>query len=184
MCQAIKTFHAPIAQALHACVGVRKQTLQTIAGQPSGQHVGFACAFHDGRVWALFVDPAHEGHGHGRALHDVMIAWLRSAAVTDNADLQIVLVNHRSDMWSTTAAGGAPFFRAIWRESANNAGTPGKVDSSMPVEEAGGGGPEGPERNQRNAPPAIAPQVRATAMVRLLERGTGMARMKRIVRSA
>ena len=42
-----------------------------------------------------------------------MIAWLRSAAVTDNPDLGIVLVNHRSDMWSTTAAGGAPFFRAM-----------------------------------------------------------------------
>lgn len=30
----------------------------------------------NGNIWALFVDPEHEGHGHGRALHDTMIAWL------------------------------------------------------------------------------------------------------------
>lgn len=29
-----------------------------------------------GNIWALFVDPAHEAQGHGRALHDVMVAWL------------------------------------------------------------------------------------------------------------
>ena len=32
----------------------------------------------DGNIWALFVDPAHEAHGHGRRLHDGMVAWLRS----------------------------------------------------------------------------------------------------------
>ena len=26
-------------------------------------------------VWALFVDPAYEGQGIGRALHDTMLAW-------------------------------------------------------------------------------------------------------------
>lgn len=30
----------------------------------------------NGNVWALFVDPGHEGQGYGRALHDTMIAWL------------------------------------------------------------------------------------------------------------
>lgn len=30
----------------------------------------------DGNIWALFVDPAHERRGHGRALHDAMLAWL------------------------------------------------------------------------------------------------------------
>jgi GNAT superfamily N-acetyltransferase len=30
----------------------------------------------DGSVWALFVEPRHEGKGYGRQLHDVMVAWL------------------------------------------------------------------------------------------------------------
>lgn len=29
-----------------------------------------------GSIWALFVEPGHEGKGFGRQLHDVMIAWL------------------------------------------------------------------------------------------------------------
>jgi len=29
-----------------------------------------------GSIWALFVDPAHEGQGYGRALFDVMLNWL------------------------------------------------------------------------------------------------------------
>ena len=32
----------------------------------------------DGNIWALFVDPPHERRGHGRRLHDAMVAWLRS----------------------------------------------------------------------------------------------------------
>jgi GNAT superfamily N-acetyltransferase len=32
----------------------------------------------DGNIWALFVDPAHEGRGHGRRLHDEMVGWLFS----------------------------------------------------------------------------------------------------------
>ena len=31
-----------------------------------------------GNIWALFVDPEHEGRGHGRRLHDVMVSWLFS----------------------------------------------------------------------------------------------------------
>lgn len=27
-------------------------------------------------IWALFVDPEHEGNGYGRLLHDVVIEWL------------------------------------------------------------------------------------------------------------
>lgn len=30
----------------------------------------------NGSIWALFVEPGHEGQGHGRQLHDIMIAWL------------------------------------------------------------------------------------------------------------
>jgi GNAT superfamily N-acetyltransferase len=29
-----------------------------------------------GKIWALFVDPDHEGLGYGRRLHDRMVAWL------------------------------------------------------------------------------------------------------------
>jgi GNAT superfamily N-acetyltransferase len=29
-----------------------------------------------GNVWALFVDPLHEGRGFGRRLHDAMVCWL------------------------------------------------------------------------------------------------------------
>lgn len=44
----------------------------------AGGHVaGFAAGnASTGNIWALFVDPAHEGQGHGRRLHDVMVEWL------------------------------------------------------------------------------------------------------------
>jgi GNAT superfamily N-acetyltransferase len=29
-----------------------------------------------GGIWALFVEPGHEGKGYGRQLHDTMVAWL------------------------------------------------------------------------------------------------------------
>src|SRR5688572_502324 len=32
----------------------------------------------DGNIWALFVDPACEGRGYGRMLHDEMVTWLWS----------------------------------------------------------------------------------------------------------
>lgn len=38
--------------------------------------VGFAIAYRSGEIWALFVDPQHEGRGHGRRLHTEMMAWL------------------------------------------------------------------------------------------------------------
>ena len=34
-----------------------------------------------GNVWALFVDPDHEGKGYGRRLHDVMVDWLFSTGI-------------------------------------------------------------------------------------------------------
>ncbi len=34
-----------------------------------------------GNIWALFVDPEHEGRGHGRRLHDEMTAWLFSSGL-------------------------------------------------------------------------------------------------------
>ena len=39
--------------------------------------VGFAVGNRETcNIWALFVDPAHERRGHGRRLHDAMVAWL------------------------------------------------------------------------------------------------------------
>ena len=44
-----------------------------------GTVVGFAIGNAEtGNIWALFVDPAHEGRGYGRRLHDVMVQWLWS----------------------------------------------------------------------------------------------------------
>jgi GNAT superfamily N-acetyltransferase len=44
-----------------------------------GEIAGFAVGnTTDGNIWALFVDPRHEGRGYGRSLHDVAVAWLRS----------------------------------------------------------------------------------------------------------
>lgn len=42
-------------------------------GEVRGLAIGNA---HTGNIWALFVDPAHEGRGHGRRLHDAMVGWL------------------------------------------------------------------------------------------------------------
>jgi GNAT superfamily N-acetyltransferase len=42
-----------------------------------GEVIAFAVGNgRDGNIWALFVDPPHEGRGHGRRLHDAMLAWL------------------------------------------------------------------------------------------------------------
>lgn len=46
-----------------------------VDGVVAGFAVGNAIT---GNIWALFVDPAHAGHGHGRNLHDTMIRWLFS----------------------------------------------------------------------------------------------------------
>ena len=47
--------------------------------EADGKIVGFAIGNADtGNIWALFVDPEHEGRGHGRALHDAMVEWLFS----------------------------------------------------------------------------------------------------------
>jgi GNAT superfamily N-acetyltransferase len=44
-----------------------------------GEIVAFAIGnAEDGNIWALFVDPAVQGAGHGSRLHDVMVGWLWS----------------------------------------------------------------------------------------------------------
>lgn len=42
------------------------------------QVVAFATGYRDGSIWALFVNPDHEGHGYAKALHQHMINWLWS----------------------------------------------------------------------------------------------------------
>jgi GNAT superfamily N-acetyltransferase len=50
--------------------------------ESDGEVVAFAiCNATDGNVWALFVHPDHERRGHGRRLHDAMVAWLWSRGV-------------------------------------------------------------------------------------------------------
>ena len=42
-----------------------------------GRVIAFAIGIRTtGNIWALFVDPDHEGRGYGRRLHDTMLAWL------------------------------------------------------------------------------------------------------------
>ncbi len=42
-----------------------------------GRIVGFAVAdLSRSNVWALFVEPAHEGRGLGRTLHSAMLDWM------------------------------------------------------------------------------------------------------------
>lgn len=41
--------------------------------------IGFAIANGEtGSIWALFVEPSHEGRGHGKRLHDTAVTWLWS----------------------------------------------------------------------------------------------------------
>lgn len=57
-------------------------------------------------VWALFVDPAHEGYGVGRALHDAMVDWFFATG--------------RERLWLTTepATRAQRFYeRAGWRHT-------------------------------------------------------------------
>ncbi len=57
----------------------REQAIFLVAEQ-DGEIVGFTCANHQtALIWALFVDPAHEGHGYGRALLDAALAGLKAA---------------------------------------------------------------------------------------------------------
>ncbi len=70
-----------------------------------GEIIAFAIGnSSSGHIWALFVAPEHEGRGHGRRLHDVMIDWLCSQG--------------RTQLWLTTAPGtrAQHFYEAAgWR---------------------------------------------------------------------
>jgi GNAT superfamily N-acetyltransferase len=53
------------------------QTGRGWVAEADGEVVGFAVGnAQTGNIWALFVEPRHEGNGYGRQLHDVMVDWL------------------------------------------------------------------------------------------------------------
>lgn len=74
--------------------------------EEAGEVVAFTCANHQtGLIWALFVDPAHEGRGHGRALLDAALAELTAGG--------------HAQAWLTTGSGtrAERFYRRHgWRE--------------------------------------------------------------------
>lgn len=48
----------------------------------AGTVVAFAVGnARSGNIWALFVDPEHEGRGYGRRLHEAMVTWLFSCGL-------------------------------------------------------------------------------------------------------
>lgn len=66
--------------------------------------VGFAVGYRSGNIWALFVQPEHEGRGYGHALHAVMVSWLWEQGLRQ--------------LWLTTGPGtrAEAFYRARgWR---------------------------------------------------------------------
>lgn len=77
-----------------------------LVSEAGGEVAGFTCANHQtGLVWALFIDPRHEGRGHGRALLDAALARLTEGG-------------HRQ-AWLTTGAGtrAERFYREHgWRD--------------------------------------------------------------------
>lgn len=53
-----------------------------LVSEEAGVVAGFTCANHQtGLVWALFVDPVHEGCGHGKALLEAALDTLRAAGI-------------------------------------------------------------------------------------------------------
>ncbi len=74
--------------------------------EEAGRIAGFAIVDLQGRnIWALFVHPAFEGRGIGRALHDLMLDWYFSQT--------------NETVWLGTAPGtrAEAFYRkAGWRE--------------------------------------------------------------------
>lgn len=72
--------------------------------ESSGAVAGFAVGYRSGNIWALFVHPDHEGCGHGKALHSVMVSWLWAQGLRR--------------LWLTTEPGtrAEAFYRSLgWR---------------------------------------------------------------------
>lgn len=73
-----------------------------------GEVIGFSAVDQAAKsIWALFVDPDHEGTGIGRALHDIMLDW--------------ALQHGMQTLWLETAPGTRAerfYIRAGWRKKA------------------------------------------------------------------
>lgn len=75
--------HDPRSIQHHHYVTMLNERGQSWVAQVQDQIVGFAVAdLPLSSVWALFVDPAFEGRGVGRHLHDTMMAWFFDRGVT------------------------------------------------------------------------------------------------------
>lgn len=93
------------------CIAAIEDTGRGWVVEAAGEIVGFAIGNREtGNIWALFVDPEHEGRGHGTRLHDAVIAWLWSQGL--------------SRLWLTTGAGtrAEGFYEANgWRRAGSDA---------------------------------------------------------------
>jgi adenylate kinase family enzyme len=73
------------------CVAAMEALGKTWLAVDGDEVVAFASAYRAGSVWALFVDPDHEGRGWGQALHAQAVDWLWSLG--------------HDRIWLTTGAG-------------------------------------------------------------------------------
>lgn len=87
-----------------------------------GEIVAFAIGnARDGNIWALFVDPASEGRGYGRRLHDEMIVWLKSCGL--------------DRLWLTTEPGTRAqrfYQRAGWQDRGPTAAGERRLELEVP----------------------------------------------------
>ena len=71
---------------------------------------------HQGSIWALFVDPRHEGRGLGKALLDLAVAWL------------FELGHHRITLGTTPGTRADRFYAAQgWIRTAGSGGEVGYI---------------------------------------------------------
>lgn len=87
-----------------------------------GEIVAFSVAnAQNGSIWALFVEPGHEGRGYGRQLHDAAVAWLWERG------------HHR--LWLTTDAGtrAEKFYEAAgWQRTEAESGREVRFELTNP----------------------------------------------------
>lgn len=105
MSLALHTYHQAISDDIEGMHRVRKAVLENrltsnkireehylpyleelgrswVAVNDANEVLGFAAGNREtGNIWALFVHPDAEGKGIGKALHDMMIAWLFSTGL-------------------------------------------------------------------------------------------------------